>query len=497
MRIVRSTGLVSSGLTLVFLAGCSLNRQAEKEIWTALEQPHPAAGRRIAAYAAVPQVTGTQPPATRAAVSQPVTVPGALQPMEVPDTLRGYLAYAMEHNPDVQRAAEMARAKAARVPQATALDDPMLMTRTLPLPVQTAGGNNYFNLGLTLRLPVPEKLDRRGRMALEETRAALADYEQVRQRVVGDIKRAWFRLYIIDRSIDVLQQNLDILRSLVDVVRAQVESGQRSQADLLRTYVELSSIDAEMIDLRQQRITVQSMVNALLNRDPTATVPSPAPFGVRQTDLAVEHLFALASRVNPQLAMLQHQVERNRQAMRLAKLAYWPDFNIGFEWMYMRPRQMPSTTDEPMFTSGEDSVAILFGFNLPIWSQKIQGGIREAHHQLLAAEMQYDATRNSLDSQMQDSLARVRSQQELAQLFSGTIIPQAREAYQSTLASYRGGRSDFEYLIANWQKWLRFQIQYHRALGELERSVADLEQAIGTSLAGAREAHAAETPSNP
>jgi hypothetical protein len=38
------------------------------------------------------------------------------------------------------------------------------------------------------------------------------------------------------------------------------------------------------------------------------------------------------------------------------------------------------------------------------------------------------------------------------------------------------------YVIDNWRKWLVFTIQYYRSLGELERSVADLEQALGLSL---------------
>ncbi len=413
MRMYRSMAVVAAIALLAGLAGCSLNRQAEKEIWTALDEAHPATQKQIVAYATVPQPAATQPVATQPA--HPRTArPAAAQPMEVPATLREYLTNAMAHNPDIERAAQIARAKAARVPQATALDDPLLTTRTLPAPIQTAAGNNYFNLGLMQKLPVPEKLDRRGRIALEEMRAALEDYRQVRQRVIGDVKRAWFRLYIIDRSVVVLQQNMDILRSLVDVVRSQVETGQRSQADLLRTYVELSDIDAQIIDLRQQRIAAAASINALLNRDPTAAVPSPAPFGIRQTDLAIDDLFAVAGKANPQLAMLRHQVERDRQAVRLAKLAYWPDFNIGFDWMYIQKRQVPSTATQPAYTNGEDSVAILFSFNLPIWSQKIQGGIREARHQLTAAQMQYDASRNSLYSMIQDALSRVRSQQELA-----------------------------------------------------------------------------------
>ena len=76
----------------------------------------------------------------------------------------------------------------------------------------------------------------------------------------------------------------------------------------------------------------------------------------------------------------------------------------------------------------------------------------------------------------------MRAQRDLAALFDTTIIPQAQQTYQVSQASYVAGTSDFLYVIDNWRKWLAFTIQYHRSLGELERSVADLEEAIGLSL---------------
>ena len=84
-----------------------------------------------------------------------------------------------------------------------------------------------------------------------------------------------------------------------------------------------------------------------------------------------------------------------------------------------------------------------------------------------------------------DAFERVRSQRELADIFGYTIIPQAQQAYEVSRAGYVAGSSDFLYVIDNWQKWLVFRIQYHRILGDLERSVADLEQVLGMSLSEA------------
>jgi outer membrane protein, heavy metal efflux system len=135
-----------------------------------------------------------------------------------------------------------------------------------------------------------------------------------------------------------------------------------------------------------------------------------------------------------------------------------------------------------MPSSGTDMWAITVALNLPVWFEKIEAGIREARHTLSASRQEYAAARNQVAYRVRDALARVRAQRELAELFADTIIPQAKQTYEVSLTGYTAGTSNFEFLIDNWQKWLAFRAQYYRALGELERSVADLEQAAGISM---------------
>jgi outer membrane protein TolC len=135
-----------------------------------------------------------------------------------------------------------------------------------------------------------------------------------------------------------------------------------------------------------------------------------------------------------------------------------------------------------MSEDGMDNWVIMAGVNVPIWFEKIDAGIREARARVSASMHEYVSAKNMVHFRVQDALTDVQAQQELAELFESTIIPQARQAYEVSQAGYMSGRSDFQYVIDNWRKWLVFTVQYHRAIGQLERSIADLEQAIGLSL---------------
>jgi outer membrane protein TolC len=476
------TRLVIAAVTAP-LSGCVLNRAADREVADTIAR---FARERTQAGESYARGTRLAPQATtRPAASAEGTRPE-------PASLREYIVLALEQNPEIRAAEEMARMRAARVPQATALPDPMVMTRTLPQPNEFADGSNYFTLGVQQVLPVPEKLDRAGRVALQEARMALQELQRARLNVIADVKRAYFRLYIVDRMIEVDRTNQDLLRGLIDAARAQVASGRRRQDDVLRAQVELSNIESQLVELQQERVTTAAMLNQVLSRPPGAAVAPLEEFDVRSAELQLDALIAAAAERSPDLQRLREQLERDRQAVELARLAYWPDFTVGFEWMYMRPRAAfvpppdPTTGMTPMIDrmseAGTDSWAILFGANMPVWIEKIEAGIREARSRLAASQHEYAAARNRVSFEIEDALARVRAQQELAAIFGSTIVPQAQQAYEVSRAAYSAGESDFLFVIDNWQKWLMFTIQYHRALGELERGIADLEAAIGVSL---------------
>jgi outer membrane protein TolC len=385
----------------------------------------------------------------------------------------------------------------------------VLSTKVLPEPIRTAEGDNYFVLGVRQTFPFPEKLDRRGRMALEQAREAIANLDQERLRVIAEVKRAYFGLYVTDRTAQVLRENQDLLRGLVDVARGQLVAGRRSQQDVLRAQVEFSQLESQLVELRQQRSTVEAQVNRLLSRPHLTPVETAPELDIRRCDLDLERLIAHARQNNPRMAALEHVLERDRQAVRLARLAYWPDLTVGFEWITMAPRtafkppinpQTGRRTPAPMLSEeASDNWAITASLNLPIWFHKIEAGIREARSRLLATQQRYQSTQDMVDYEIQDALARVQAQRELADIFADTIIPQVRQAYDVSLADYSAGTEDFQAAIDNWQRWLTFGIQYHWAVGEFQRSLADLEEALGTAIVeasgspGAASA-AAETP---
>lgn len=488
MRL-RALTSVASLTFAILLSGCALNAEGRREVSQMLSRYERQQATAPSAYGSVP--TREAPPAPASAAVPPSASSGARTVAE-DDTLVKLIATALERNPEILAAIDTARSTANRIPQATALTDPMLTTRTLPEPIRTAEGDNFFVLGVQQKLPVPKKLDRRGRMALAETRMAIEQIEQTRLAVIADVKRAYFQLLAIDQAVAITRENQRLLRDLIEVARGQLVAGRRQQEDVLRAQVELSNLESQLVELAQRRRTTSALLNALLDRPPETEIPSPPEYDIRRLEPRLNEILAQAVERNPALRRIEQQIAKDEQAVALARLEYWPDFTVGFEWIQMDPRGAfrppvnPQTGVRPrvsqMSEDGSDNWAITFGFNLPIWFERIEAGIREARDRLSASRRQFASARNEIVFKVQDAVARVQSQRQIAELYATAIIPQAEQTYQVSRQGYIAGTSDFQFVIDNWQKWLFFRLQYYRTLAELERSVADLEEAVGVSI---------------
>ena len=68
------------------------------------------------------------------------------------------------------------------------------------------------------------------------------------------------------------------------------------------------------------------------------------------------------------------------------------------------------------------------------------------------------------------------------ELYDTGILPQARQTFEASLSAYQVGDVDFLSLLDSLMTLYRYEIDYHRAVSDYQRSLAGLEAAAGVSL---------------
>lgn len=484
----RFASLTAAALGLMSLDGCTIEQAAEADVAQAVERWQ---RRRVLLTADAPPKLLSVPANEGAGHGDdPSDEQTSLD--RSPSAVRGYILEALRKNPSVQAAIENVQAKLQRIAQITALDDPILKLITRPEPIQTAAGDIVFTLGISQKIPLPTKLDAKGHMAAAEVRMSIERLNATRLRLIADVERGYQRLYVADRSIELTAENVALLEDLERVVDAQYRVGRVKQEDLLRIQIELADLVNQQSIYRRQRESAVAALNELMNRPTTNDLAVTQPAGLKEIDVRIDELTALAANHNPELAALAHQEDRDREAVLLADLAYWPDLDLGVEWNKgddRRPFIPPvnSTTGvRPPFNNasaqGDDNWALTVGLNLPIWAQRIEAARREARHQLERTRREQQAASNLVAFRIHDAWVRVQTRQDTIRLLQSTLIPQGRQTYEVSLASYQGGESDFLTVIENWRQLLGFELMLHRETAGLEVACSDLQREVGLQL---------------
>ncbi len=387
-----------------------------------------------------------------------------------------YVSLALQRNPGVRAAEQAVHRLSDRIPQVTSLDDPMLMVEPIGEMAETAAGRVDVMSSVSQKLPFPGKLQTRGRIAAQAVAEAIQDLERVKLQVAAETRRAWWSLYYTTRAIEVTGQSRDLLAQFRDVAEVKYRAGTATQQDVLRASVEMSKLDDDLISLEQRRTTAAAMLNQLLDRPVDTPLPSPPVREIEPLSLELQTLLAAAAQASPEIAVIHEQIEGHRQRMELARLNRWPDLTLSFSY------NLVSDDGLSPVATGEDQWWVGAGINLPIWAGRLDAAEFEAARGILQSVSELDAVNNQVAFRVQDALARVESQQRQALLFRDVIIPQARQAVDASLSGYRSGKLEFLTLVDNWRKLFEFQVIYHLDLSELERSFADLQQAVGRDL---------------
>ena len=397
-----------------------------------------------------------------------------------PVKLETLISCAVENNPEIRAVAKKTEALGHTVPQAGSLDDPRVGIGLLNAPIGTLALDQTPMTGFQRlakqKVPYPGKLRLRKEIASTRVNASQAEYRQVVDGVMAKVKAAYAQYYFVDQATIVTQENKKVLEELVEITDIRYSTGQGVQQDSLKARVEVAKLLDELIKLRRAEETVKARINTLMDRSPRA--PLGRPDGLEQHPLTctVAQLEEIAVKNNPLFSERRWNIARFGAAMDLAEKDLMPDFEFGVGYR-LRSRSPGDPTD------GKDFWSFSAMINIPIYAKtKQREKIGEEQANIEFAQTRLNATKNDVFFQIKDLAARIEEADKQIVLFKTGIIPEAELVLESSLMEYQASQVDFLTVLDNELTLYYYQIRYYRALADHEKSMAQLEQAIGRRL---------------
>lgn len=386
------------------------------------------------------------------------------------------IAEALKNNPSLQAAHLQTEAARTQIRQARAWEAPQVGVeffqtpiQSFPNPIKDGMETDYF---VQQMIPFPGKISNMAKAARSNAEMSAENYNALERKIIRELKSAYYELYLVQRKIEINAENQMLLRQFVDIAMKQYEVGMGKQVDIFRAQTELSSLITEGINFEQERKVAEAMINTILNR------PANAPLGYvpdlvdTTATWTYDQIMPLALEVRPELKAMDYNISMNRAELALSKREYVPDLMVRF--MY-----------KDMANTGDDFWALMGGVSVPLafWSKgKFKGKVQENQLNVNRAEQQYTEMRNMILFEVQEALVKVESNKNIVELCKNTIVPQAEQTLQSTLAAYQTGKTEFLMLIDAYRMLLMAKLDYHEAVMNYMTSLAQLEQAVGLEI---------------
>ena len=376
-------------------------------------------------------------------------------PELTPDSsLSNYLAYALLNSPTVEAAFYDWSASVENITVTRSLPDPQLTLQAYITDTLTS-----LMPGLFQNIPGPGKLKARAGVAAAESQAKYFAFESAVLQAAFNLKRAYYRLGLLDEQVRIKREALALLNNQERAVHAQNATGSAALPDLLRVQSQLDRAGTELANLEDSRQSVMENFKAALGLTPEQTNPPvPAHFEDYRENPDPDELLRLAFERNPELKAMEADVRSAEAGIAMAYKERVPDFNAGLSAdVYEPPFYWPQV-----------------GMTLPIWRDKLAAEVAQASANEMAAKSRLKAGQIDLAVNFAEKSFAYRETSRNLTLIENELLPKARQSAETIRAGYRTGTTDFSAMTDTERVILDLQLEAVQARTDREIALAEL-----------------------
>ena len=351
--------------------------------------------------------------------SDPPTIPADL---EGPQPVEVFIRRALAENRTVQAAYHNVQSLKYRLPQVTALDDPVASNVIFPIPSVAPQyflmGYNPYNLTLAQQFPWFGTLRLRGEAAERDVQVALEELAAAQLDSVAAVKRAYYNLFASLKTDEVLVENRKILEDFRVIAQERFRNGG-SQQDVLRAELLIAELDRERANNQQGLAAARAALARQIHVRPDAVIRTLPRLPRASVPQELERLNSLAQATRPELLGRLAAIARDEKAVELARKRFYPNVTLGLTYMDMEKTNAVA----PKSASGSPNVGLFVGFNLPVHQKKYQAGVCEAQERACADAKLYEAQRDETLSDIQELMVQAKVQENVLSLLRDSIAP--------------------------------------------------------------------------
>lgn len=298
-------------------------------------------------------------------------------------------------------------------------------------------------------------------VAQQEIRQAQQVVAAQQQRVLTDVRTAFYEVLVAERRVALTGELAQIGAKAVDIAKRLLAAREGSRVEILQAQVDAdrARVDLSLAENRRDaawRALAAAAGDPAMPAQPLDGTLENAPLEL-QWDQVRAHLLA----ASPELAAASIEVDRAGWVIERAYRERIP--NLTVEGVIQRDAQIDSTDGNLQAT-----------IPLPLFDRN-QGGIRQAHAELQAARRARERTELDLQNRLAGVFERYAGARDQAQRYKVDILPAAAESLELARRGYEAGEFPFLSFLTAQRTYFQTQLVYLDAQRELWLSSLEIE----------------------
>jgi outer membrane protein TolC len=396
--------------------------------------------------------------------------------------LAAYLEGALGRHPALDESLAKYRSALERIPQVTALPEPMFEINPGPRMAETRVGPQMLMMSVSQEFPWFGKLSEKSKVAAKEAEMQRQAREIVRAEIIRQVKLAYFDLAYIDRAIAITREDQDLLGHFETLAQAQYSQGTGLQLAALKLQAEITRGQNRIEGLLRQRADAEVALNTLLDQPPETPLPQVTLSRVEAGVSDLDTLYARGRQNRPELKSAFLQIEVDEKRIDVARKDRWPGIRLEANYINVAKRSDAAGMLMPPEGNGKDIYNFSVGVTLPIRRQKYSAAAAEASEDFLASRASYRNTVNSVEASIRSAAFRLKTLQEQISLFERVLLPQASQALQSAEAAYSTGSLSVLELLDSERTLLEVRLSLAQFKTDSMKALAEMERATGAAF---------------
>jgi outer membrane protein TolC len=339
------------------------------------------------------------------------------------------------------------------------------------------GTDNNWNFGFSAAMPlVNASLWKSIKLSDIQILQALEDSRASRLDLVDNINKAYYALLLAIDSREVIRQNYDLAVFNAGIFKKQFEQGTASEYDVLRSQVQVSNVEPELLQADISVKQCQLQLKVLMGIDNEVTVMPNITLSDMKREMygyALEGDRSLAR--NTTLRSLDLSKDLASQNVNLQKMAWIPTLGAQFNinWNAMSNGNALKHQEFNPYSN------VALALNVPIFSggSKLQK-LRQAQVQVAEIELQRENLVNSLNMQVDLAIDNINRQvKQIASSEQG--MKQASKALEIMQKSFEIGAATYLDLRDSELANTSAQLAYLQSIYNYLVSTTELDTLLG------------------